>query len=127
MANADKPGPVSNLEEQIFRSIYLRKKKDGIVHVKNTRGRPVTLQTIRVPEKPSNLASKRTNRERSKIIDNNIKVSLKTQTVADRKWLIFTDSQCFFCYHFMQAEKNTKLTIQNFYPQQSIFIFKTIN
>ena len=71
---------VSPLEDKIFRSIYLRKKLGcGVVKVKGIRGRPLVLKQIRNPEKPSNQASTRTNRDRAKIIDDIIKrYTLKT-------------------------------------------------
>ena len=62
---------ISPIEEKIFRNI-LRKKQtqasssDGLITAKNSHGRPIYLQQVRHVEVPSNEASSRTIRERSR-------------------------------------------------------------
>jgi len=61
--------PTSSLQEKIFRAVLHKKQKqsqDGFVRAKNPHGRPVVLAPVRWPEVSSDLASKRTIRERSK-------------------------------------------------------------
>ena len=69
LSHSDANSPVTATEEIIFRNI-LRKKEvlstNDLIEAKNPRGRSKFLQTVRMVEVPSNEATSRTLRERSR-------------------------------------------------------------
>lgn len=74
-------GDVSQLEERIFRRVVEKKfsaSNNGHITAKNKHGRPITLTKVRIPEVPSNLASKSTIRSRSKAVEKGIETSTTT-------------------------------------------------
>lgn len=76
------------LQEQIFRAVLYKKQHqstDGFVRAKYPHGRPVVLAPVRCPEVPSNKASKRTIRDRSKKQENFIEATSTQQTQPDNQ------------------------------------------
>ena len=79
---------VSQFEEKVFRCILTKKEnlsEDGLIRVKNCRGRPLTLTPVRVPEVPSSEASARTVRERSRFQENLLAASVSVQGQSQEK------------------------------------------